>query len=177
MSTTASDKAVIMRIGLSVAVFSAIADQLSKWWMMEGVFNLSFWPPQQGFPWGSSIEITSFFNLVTVWNKGVSFGLFSDDSPYTLWTLVGVTTVIAIGMLIWLMRAENRFLALGLGLVLGGAVGNIIDRIRFGAVFDFLDVYVGNYHWPAFNVSDSCITLGAILILLEGFIVKSDKTA
>lgn len=177
MGSTTDNKALIMRIGLSVAVFSAIADQLSKWWMMERVFNLSFWPPQQGFPWGSSLEITSFFNLVTVWNKGVSFGLFSDDSPYTLWALVGVTTVIALGMLVWLTRAENRFLATSIGLVLGGAVGNIIDRVRFGAVFDFLDVFVGKYHWPAFNISDSCITVGALLILLEGFIVKSDKSA
>ncbi len=169
------DKSVIVRLGLTIAVITAIADQLSKWAMMEGVFGLSFWPPQQGFPWGSSVEILPFFDLVTVWNQGVSFGLFADDSPYTLWMLIGLTSIIALGMIFWLMKATNRFLAIGLGCVIGGAIGNIIDRIRFGAVFDFLDFYVGNYHWPAFNISDGCITIGAILILLEGFIVKSEE--
>ncbi|MDX1736818.1 MAG: signal peptidase II [Alphaproteobacteria bacterium] len=164
-----------VRLGLLVALISAVADQLSKWWMLEGVFDLSFWPPVQGFPYLPSIEIAPSFNLVTVWNRGVSFGLFSDSAASTKWMLVVVTSLIAAGMFVWLMRANNRFLAFSLGLVIGGAIGNIIDRLRFGAVFDFLDFYVGNYHWPAFNISDSAITIGALLVLLEGFIVKQDE--
>ncbi|WP_235914173.1 signal peptidase II [Curvivirga aplysinae] len=176
-SETLADKYPFMKLGLTVAVICAVADQVSKWWMLEGVFNLSFWPPQQGFPWVDRIELLPFFNLVTVWNQGVSFGLFSNSADMTRWILVIVTSAIAVGMMVWLTKANNRFLAFSLGLILGGAVGNIMDRIRFGAVFDFLDFFVGNYHWPAFNISDCAITVGAILVLLEGFIVKKDEAA
>jgi len=159
----------LIRLGLTIALVIALLDQLSKWAVMSPIFGLSYWSPVQGFPWAGSIEILPFFNLVTVWNQGVSFGLFSDETSITKWLLVAVTSAIAIGMTVWLTKVSNRWLAVSLGLVIGGAVGNIIDRLRFGAVFDFLDVIIVNYHWPAFNVADAAITIGAVLILIEGF--------
>ncbi len=146
-----------MRLGFSCAVLVVAADQLSKWYLLTVVMA----PPR-------IIEITGFFNLVLVGNLGVSFGLFSSDSPWLQPALAAFATVIAVFLAVWLRRAENRFLALSLGLVIGGALGNAIDRLWHGAVVDFLDFHVAGYHWPAFNVADSAITVGVIFIVLEG---------
>lgn len=112
------------------------------------------------------IEITSFFNLVYVHNTGAAFSVMSSAAP---WFFVALSIAVSIGILIWLRRYphEQRLMAVSLTLILGGALGNAIDRATRGYVIDFLDVHVAGWHWPAFNVADSAITLGAILLLVE----------
>ncbi|GAB6052746.1 signal peptidase II [Magnetospira thiophila] len=142
--------------GLPLALLVLVLDQFSKWWIIERVMV----PPRM-------IEVTSFFNLVMVWNRGVSFGMFDSGSAASIWILSGVAVSIAIVLVIWMLRAERRALVVLLALIIGGAVGNLIDRLRFGAVADFLDVHVGGLHWPAFNVADSAITVGALLLVAD----------
>ncbi len=144
--------------GLLIALGILVADQISK---------LYFLDLMQRNPAG--IEVTSFFNLVMVWNTGVSFGLFSEDSASRSWTLIAVSLAVMVWLGIWLWRNQSGPVAVALGMIIGGAFGNVIDRYRFGAVFDFLDFHAFGYHWPAFNVADSAIVLGVGLLLLDGF--------
>lgn len=144
--------------GLLIALGILVADQISK---------LYFLDLMQRNPAG--IEVTSFFNLVMVWNTGVSFGLFSEDSASRSWTLIAVSLAVMVWLGIWLWRNQSGLVAVALGMIIGGAFGNVIDRYRFGAVFDFLDFHAFGYHWPAFNVADSAIVLGVGLLLLDGF--------
>ncbi len=122
------------------------------------------------------IEVTAFFNLVMVWNTGVSFGMFADSVSWMPWVLIGVALVIAAGLSVWLWRCADRFIGLALGLVIGGAIGNVIDRARFGAVADFFDFHVAGLHWPAFNIADSAICIGVALLLWDG-LVRSRRQA
>jgi signal peptidase II len=146
---------------LALAAVVFVLDQLTKWWILEKVMQ----PPRV-------IPITPFFNLVLGWNRGVSFGLFNTDSAINDWLLPLITAGIAFSLVIWLRRAERRRVAVGLALIVGGAVGNLIDRLRFGAVADFLDIHVFGWHWPAFNVADSGITIGAMVILADALLTR-----
>lgn len=154
----------LYRFGLALSAITLILDQLSKWVILAHVMD----PPRV-------IEVTGFFNLVMVWNQGVSFGLFSNESPYGPWILSGVAVVISGFLMLWLRRAENKIIASALGLVIGGAIGNVIDRLRFGAVADFLDFHLAGWHWPAFNVADAAIVIGVGFILIEGFFPERFK--
>jgi len=155
----------MFKLGLAVAAAVLLFDQVTKWIILDLVMD----PPRM-------IEVTGFFNLVMVWNRGVSFGMLSNDSPLGPWLLSGAAVAISIGLTIWMYKATHWLLAVSLGLVIGGAIGNVIDRMRFGAVADFLDFHVAGYHWPAFNVADSAIVIGVILIMLDGFVNKpADK--
>ena len=146
-----------MRFGLAVAAVLLVADQITKWVIREVVMQ----PPRV-------IEVTPFFNLVMVWNRGVSFGLFAHEAETVRWVLTGVALGITALMLAWLKRAERGFVALALGLVIGGAVGNVVDRLHLGAVADFLDFHLMGYHWPAFNIADAGITVGVALLIVDG---------
>ena len=108
------------------------------------------------------MEVTSFFNLALVWNYGVSFGMFAVLRQPLM--LSGLSVAIICILLIWLTKNLSKLIAVALGLVIGGAIGNIVDRLRFGAVTDFLDFHIGTYHWPAFNIADSCIFIGVVLL-------------
>lgn len=113
------------------------------------------------------IVVTPFFSLVLVWNRGISFGLFDDAGEGTRWILVAVAAVICVVLALWLRRAETVLAATGIGLVIGGAVGNVIDRVRLGAVVDFVDLHGWGWHWPAFNVADAAITVGVVALLAD----------
>lgn len=125
------------------------------------------------------IEVLSFFDLTMVWNRGVSFGIGQSEGIMR-WLLVALTTAIAIGFSIWLYRAARRFTGLALALVIGGAFGNVIDRVRFGAVVDFLDFsgifrpYFFNY---VFNVADAAISVGAVLLFVDQFLMSRQEKA
>ena len=106
---------------------------------------------------------------------GVSFSMFNNYGSMGAWMLSAVAIVIVLMLFHWLKSEENRITQIALGLIMGGALGNVIDRVRFGAVFDFLDVHVGDAHWPAFNVADSCICVGAAVILCQAVIAKLKK--
>lgn len=116
----------------------------------------------------SEIVVTPFFNLVIVWNPGISFGML-QDVPNGQWIFSGVAIIIVLWLGMWLRKTKNRFTATALSLIMGGAIGNVIDRIRFSAVFDYLDFHAFGYHWPAFNLSDSFVFVGALLLCIGSF--------
>jgi signal peptidase II len=141
-------------IGFLAAAIILMLDQLTKHMVLVQL--------------GEPVSVTSFLNLVLVWNRGVSFGMLGGLGAYAPWLLVGFALAISLALMIWLTREVRLVTRIALGLVLGGAIGNAIDRIRFGAVVDFLDFHALGYHWPAFNVADSAIVVGAALLVLEG---------
>jgi signal peptidase II len=149
--------------GLGLAALVAALDQLSKWIIVAHVMN----PPVQ-------IEVTSFFNLVLAHNRGVSFGMFAAGSELGKWILVGLALMISGFLVRWLFQSSSPFSIIALGLILGGAVGNVIDRVLIGAVVDFLDFHAFGTHWPAFNVADTTIFLGAVGLIFESFFSKDE---
>ncbi|WP_174626383.1 signal peptidase II [Candidatus Methylobacter favarea] len=118
-----------------------------------------------------SIPVMPYFNLTYVHNTGAAFSFLSEAGGWQRWFFAGLAVVISIMITLWLIRLKSHetLLAMALALVLGGAVGNLIDRLAYGYVIDFLDVYYQDWHWPAFNIADSAITLGVILMLAESF--------
>lgn len=156
--------AQLRRLGWGLAGGVFVVDQATKWWALDLFAD----GPQV-------IEVLPFFNLVLVWNRGVSFGMFGGIGDWGPWILVAVSLVISAVLARWLMRAENRLEAVSLGLIIGGAIGNVIDRLRFGAVVDFLDAHAMGYHWPAFNVADSAIVIGAAILILESLFSGAEK--
>lgn len=145
-------------IGFGVALVLLVVDQISKWWIVYHVMQ----PPRV-------IEVTSFFNLVMVWNRGITFGLFGD-ADWGRWVFAGLALVIVAILVSWLRRAAKPWVAAALGLVIGGAIGNVIDRLRWGAVADFLDFHAYGWHWPAFNAADSAIVVGVALLVLDALV-------
>jgi signal peptidase II len=145
------------RLGLALAVMAVVLDQISKWWFFRFLV----------IEGNSPVQVLPFFNLVTVWNYGVSFGLFNSGSATAAWAFAVLALAITAALAIWLSRTDRVLIAAALGLVIGGAVGNVIDRVRFGAVFDFLDFHAFGWHWPAFNVADSAITLGVAALFID----------
>jgi signal peptidase II len=157
----------LFRQGLSLALVVVLLDQLSKWVILK---NFDMVAPR-------AIPVFPGFNLVLVFNKGVSFGQMDWLGP---WALSALAIAISASLVFWLRKAETRLLAIGLGIIIGGAIGNVIDRLRFRAVVDFLDVYIPGTnwpHWPAFNVADSAIVVGVGLILLDGLFAERSKSA
>ena len=163
-------------IGTAIVIATAVCDQLSKWAVTEYVFRakLHLGQPMRFADWlrdapdrmtDVSRSVTSFFNLTMVWNEGISFGLMHTGGWGALTIL---SLVIASGFFVWMWRVETRLETLALALVIGGAVGNAFDRIRFGAVVDYLDFHAGQWHFPAFNVADSAISIGVALLLIQG---------
>ena len=152
------------RLGLFLAVAIVIADQATKTWALD----VWFFPPR-------AIEVTSFFNLVAVWNTGVSFGFLAGESKFMPYILASFAATSTIALVVWLTRVEGKLIAGALGSVIGGAVGNIIDRLRFSAVVDFIDLHVAGFHWPAFNLADSAITIGVMLVLLDSFYRRNEE--
>ncbi len=131
-------------------------DQFSKFWVLHKLNLINV----------GHIEISRFFDLSMVWNRGVSFGIFRADSDLGRWVLVGLTSLISIMFFSWLWQSKSRFNQISLSLVIGGAIGNLIDRIRLGAVADFLN-FEGLYFPWVFNVADSAVVLGAILLGID----------
>lgn len=155
--------------------FIVVADQFSKWAVTENILR----PANYGmnfFQWlmeapeqlpDSFAKVAENLNFVMVWNYGISFGLFNQGDPALSTAVMIITIAIASGLTIWMVMTKSRGLAACLSMVIGGAVGNIIDRFRFGAVIDFLDFHVAEFHWPAFNLADSCIVIGMALVIYD----------
>ena len=151
--------------GLLIASIILGLDQVSKWWIVETVMQ----PPRV-------IEITPFMNLVMGWNRGISFGVFNSDSDINTWLLPLVVALIVVFLLTWLVRTDRYIITVSLGLIIGGALGNLVDRLRYGAVADFLDFHYQGFHWPAFNVADASITVGAVILLFDSLFVRSESS-
>jgi signal peptidase II len=124
--------------------------------------------------------IPGFLNLTHVRNTGVAFGLFASeglDGGSWLLTLLGLAALAAVGVYFWYAPARDRLLLVALSLVVGGAVGNLFDRVTSGAVTDFIDAYVGTHHWPSFNVADSAISIGIVLMAIDSFRARKESPA
>jgi signal peptidase II len=163
-SATPASKSKLL-LGLNIATLAFGLDRICKWWLLDFV----------DMPSRLHISLMPFFDLVMVWNKGISFGLFSNSGLGHKWLLSAVSIVIVSVLIFWLQRTHDRLSALAFGLIIGGAVGNIYDRFAYGAVADFFDFHIGGYHWPAFNIADSAITIGVVLILLEAFLTREES--
>lgn len=156
----------MLRLGLAIALFVLALDQATKLRVLDLMS-----PPR-------AIEVTGFFNLVLVWNRGISFGLLGGGGMTQAWVLAAFGTVVAGGLLIWLHRAALPWLpSLGVGLIVGGAIGNVIDRLRYGAVVDFVDLHAAGWHWPAFNVADSAISVGVVALIIDAVLRDGRETA
>ncbi|MCF6217037.1 MAG: signal peptidase II [Emcibacter sp.] len=153
------------RLGFVVVFFALTLDRVSKWWIME-VLEL---------PKIQMVQILPIFNLQWAENRGISFSLLTADSDLGRWALVTLTGAIVIGLGIWLKTVQTRVLAIALGLIIGGAIGNIYDRAVFGYVADFLQFHVGDWSFAVFNLADSCISIGAILLIWDSFFGPSSK--
>ncbi len=147
---------------LSALVF--VIDQLSKFWVLE-IYDL---------PRRISVEVLPVFSLTMVWNRGVSMGLLQADGETSRWLLTGLTALISLAVAVWMWRETNRWQGLALALVLGGALGNIVDRVRFGAVADFIHLHAGGWSFYVFNIADAGITVGVALLLLTS-LQRADK--
>lgn len=135
-----------------------VLDQLTKLWV------LAFFAP------GERLAVTGFFNLVLVYNRGAAFSFLSSAPGWQTPFFIAVAIVAAVVVSVLLVRMQGSvWFRAGLALVLGGAIGNVIDRIRYGQVVDFLDFHAFGWHWPAFNVADSAISVGAALLILDSF--------
>jgi signal peptidase II len=147
--------------GQIAAAVALVADQGSKLFMLYGANFIQMLP-------GTSVPVLPFFNLVMVWNPGISYGLFPASGRVGTFLLVGLS-VLAVAVLSWLLwRATSRSLAIGYGLIIGGALGNnLVDRVIYGKVADFFHFYGFGYDWYIFNVADVAITIGAVLIIYD----------
>lgn len=151
----------MIRFGYLISALVILLDQATKAWIVHDVMN----PPRV-------IEVTGFFNLVMVWNRGASFGMFRAESEWGHLPLALVAVAICVALTFWLAKTSHRWLGVAIGLVIGGALGNVIDRLVYRAVADFLDFHAFGWHWPAFNVADISISAGVCMLLLDGLIVR-----
>lgn len=175
------NKNIIKRlIGFSLIIDFIILDQISKWFILEHIFHPKIGGAPLGFfEWIASpfrlplisIEILPFFNLTMVWNEGISFGLFQSGNP---WPLIIMAGAIAIIFSIWLAKSTKWVEIIALSMVIGGAIGNIIDRLHFGAVADFLDFHINGWHYPAFNMADSLISVGIVILVVNSLFFDRD---
>jgi signal peptidase II len=153
-------------MGFAGFLLVLFADQVSK----LGILRMA-----EGSGW--SLPVTDFFNIVLVFNRGVSFGMFGEAGiPYQHLVLAGIAILVTLVLLTWILRNLHDRPCLAYGLIAGGALGNAIDRIRISAVVDFLDFHWQGYHWPAFNVADSAIFVGVVLVLLDALFVSDEKS-
>jgi signal peptidase II len=161
LSDSDTQQGALRWIWLSVLIVAL--DQLSKFFVEPW---LAGHPPV--------VVIPGFVNLVLVYNTGAAFSLLSSASGWQRWLFTGLAVVIGALIVFWLRKTPRGewTAALPLAMILGGAVGNLIDRLRLGHVIDFVDVYYGGWHWPAFNVADSSISVGAVLFILAGLFRK-----
>jgi signal peptidase II len=148
--------------GILVAIVVAIVDQVAKWRIVD-YFDAH---PEAA----SHVTVTGFFNLVLTMNRGISFGMFNGDRRSGEIILIMLAAAIVIGLLVWLRRVKSGLLVLAIGFIIGGAVGNALDRVLRGAVVDFLDFHLGQWHPFAFNLADTAISVGVGLLILDGLL-------
>jgi signal peptidase II len=155
-------------IGLPIALFVFVADQASKHWILERL---------AGAPWQEQYYyVAPFLNFALTMNHGVTFGMFDHGGGAANVVIFGgIALAVAIGLLFWLRKVDRALVAVGVGLIIGGALGNFLDRVRYGAVVDFIDAHWGNLHWYVFNLADSAIDTGVALLLVDS-LLRRDKS-
>lgn len=152
--------------GLLLSAILFAADQISKNIIRNYVLEND-----------GSVEVLPFFNLVYVWNEGVSFGMFQSETYDGVFMLIVIASIITTLFFIILLKSDNLFTALACGTIIGGSAGNIYDRVHYHAVYDFLDFHMMGYHWPAFNIADTCVVIGIAMIAYDSLFLspKSEK--
>ena len=158
-----------LRLGLAVAAALFAADQASKWWILEELRlpEVRHVPLLALGPFG--------LDLSMVWNRGVTFGLLSGEGPWNHLILATLAAGIAVFLLRWLARAETPAVAVALGAVIGGAIGNVLDRLRFGAVVDFVDAHAWGWHWYVFNIADAGIVCGVAALIADSLFRRAPE--
>lgn len=151
-------------LALALAALVVALDQASKWWIVAVVV-----PPPGGLP------LAPFLNIVLTRNPGISFGMLQLLGAWGPWLLSGLALVIVVWLFLWQRRAGSRWISTAVGLIAGGALGNVLDRLDPRGVIDFIDVYAGAYHWPAFNLADSAITVGVALLIAEALFNRRER--
>src|SRR4051794_3697481 len=154
------------RFGFAIAILVFLADQLAKYWVTGplGVNQV-----------GDQLTLLPIFNFTYTQNEGISLGLLNATNPVGRWLLVAVTAAIAVGVAVWIGREKNRIDQAALGMVLGGALGNILDRTRFGYVVDFADLHFGEFRpFLVFNVGDAAISIAVVILLLRAFLTRKE---
>ena len=154
------------RTGFVVAVAVLMIDQGYKWWMLN-IYQIG----ARGV-----VTITPFFDITLIWNKGVSYGLFQQNTDMGRYILIAITLCISGILMVWLIRAQGYLMAVAMGLVLGGAMGNIIDRVYYGAVADFFSFHYGGYNWYVFNLADVWVVAGAAMLIYDSFTNNEHRT-
>lgn len=147
-------------LGALAAVIVMVADQASKWWIL-------YW---LGLPEIGQVFVLPVLNFTMVWNRGVTFGLLNGFGGWSYLVLAGVAFAVVVALGIWLRRAESRVVAIALGAIVGGALSNVIDRLRYGAVVDFIQAHLGAWSWYVFNVADAAIVCGVATLLLDSLL-------
>ena len=156
------------QLGFSIALLVFVLDQLTKWVVTQplGIDQI-----------GDQLVLLPIFNFTYTENQGISLGLLNATNPVGRWMLVGLTSAIAIGVAVWIGRERNRLDQIALGMVLGGALGNILDRVRFGYVVDFADLHFGDFRpFLVFNVGDAAISIAVVILLLRAFLSRKDAS-
>lgn len=153
-------------LGLAAALGTLAVDQGFKLWAIL-VYEIEA---------RGTVVVTPFLDLVMAWNLGISYGLFQQEGALGRWILIAIKVTAVILFTGWLARAESKRLAVGLGLIIGGALGNGIDRVLWGAVADFFAFHVGTFHWYVFNLADVAIVVGVALLLYDGLVGSAAKS-
>jgi signal peptidase II len=153
------------RLGALTALVTLALDQASKLYLLFG-YELPLKEP---------VVLAPFLELIVVWNRGISYGLFQQDSELGRWALFAVMIAAAVGLSVWMARATSRLLATSLGLIVGGAIGNAIDRVAYGAVFDFVHFHVGSFSWYVFNVADAAIVAGVVGLVYDSLVLDKRR--
>jgi signal peptidase II len=145
--------------------FVLVLDQSTKW-LAENTLSLY-----------ETIAVLPSLNITLAYNSGAAFSFLAEAGGWQRWFFIGLALVVSLVLLVWLakLKPQAKLEALSLSLILGGAIGNVIDRVVFGHVIDFIDVYYGAMHWPAFNLADSAICIGAVLLIIDSFISKPEE--
>ncbi|HAI70439.1 MAG TPA: signal peptidase II [Gammaproteobacteria bacterium] len=157
------EKSVLVWLGLSFVVI--VLDQITKVWVSA---TLALNQP---------IAVLPFFDLRLLHNPGAAWSILATAGGWQRWFLAGLALIVSGIIVVWLSRlkSQQRWLACALALVLGGAIGNVIDRILYGYVVDFIDIYYQQWHWPAFNIADSAISVGAVMLLIDALWIKGEE--
>jgi len=152
-------------LGAFAALVVLIADQVSKWWVVD-VLHL----PQVG-----QIVLLPVLNFTMVWNRGVTFGLLTSFGRSSYLLLAAVALAVVIALVVWLRRAESLLVAISLGAIVGGALANVIDRVRFGAVIDFIHAHIGDWSWYVFNLADAAIVCGVAALVIDSLLPRARR--
>jgi signal peptidase II len=156
----------LMPLGVLAALLVLAADQGSKWWVLQGL----------DLPELRQVVVLPVLNLTMVWNRGVTFGLLNGLGSWGHVVLAAIALAVVVALGFWLRRAESKLVAMAIGAIAGGAIGNVIDRVRFGAVVDFIHAHVdtpwGDYSWYVFNVADAAIVCGVAALILDAQLSK-----